>query len=88
MSKKPLTDKDGEVRDLAADDFKGARRLKDVHPEIVEAFKAMRGRPPVERPKEQITLRLDSVLVGAIRAEGKGYTSRVEKALRREFLGE
>lgn len=82
MTKKHLTDADGDVRELTREDFKDARRLKDAHPEIVEAFKSLRrGRPPVESPKKQITLRLDANLVSVIKSHGKGYMARVELVL-------
>lgn len=82
MIKKPLTDKNGEVRELTREDFAGMRRLGDAHPEIAEAFGALRrGRPPVDAPKKQITLRLDAALVAAIKAKGRGYMARVESVL-------
>jgi uncharacterized protein (DUF4415 family) len=44
------------------------------------------GRPPSENPKKQITLRLDPDVIEGFRATGKGWQSRVNKALR-EALG-
>lgn len=44
------------------------------------------GRPPTDHPKKQITLRLDPDVIDAFRATGKGWQSRVNKALR-EKLG-
>ncbi|KTQ92662.1 hypothetical protein NS226_15340 [Aureimonas ureilytica] len=41
-----------------------------------------RGRPPVENPKERITLRLDHDIAAALRASGKGWQTRVNDALR------
>jgi len=40
-----------------------------------------RGRPPVEKPKKRITLRLDDRIITALHAIGKGYNARVEKLL-------
>jgi uncharacterized protein (DUF4415 family) len=42
-----------------------------------------RGRPPLESPKQQITLRLDADVIKAIRATGPGWSGRVNSALRR-----
>ncbi|MGE0753452.1 MAG: BrnA antitoxin family protein [Variibacter sp.] len=42
-----------------------------------------RGRPPLESPKQQITLRLDADVIKAIRATGPGWSGRVNNALRR-----
>lgn len=41
----------------------------------------LRGRPPVEKPKKRITLRLDDRIISALHAIGKGYNARVEKLL-------
>ncbi len=43
----------------------------------------MRGRPPVEKPKKQVTLRLDDDVVEAFRASGKGWQGRINAALRK-----
>jgi uncharacterized protein (DUF4415 family) len=42
-----------------------------------------RGRPPLESPKRQITLRLDADVIEGIRATGPGWSGRVNDALRR-----
>lgn len=42
-----------------------------------------RGRPRLERPKRQVTLRLDGEVVDRFRAEGPGWQSRMNAALRR-----
>ncbi|MBL8640025.1 MAG: BrnA antitoxin family protein [Alphaproteobacteria bacterium] len=84
MNKKPLTDENGDVRELTRQDFKGMRRLKDVHPEIVEFMQqeaARRGRPPVDDPKRQITLRIRGSLIDALKSNGRGYMARVEKLI-------
>ncbi len=44
------------------------------------------GRPPKENPKKQVTLRLDPEVLERFRAMGKGWQSRINKALR-ESLG-
>ena len=41
-----------------------------------------RGRPPVENPKEKVTLRLDPEVAAALRASGKGWQTRVNEVLR------
>jgi uncharacterized protein (DUF4415 family) len=42
-----------------------------------------RGRPRLERPKEQVTLRLDADVIDAIRKSGPGWTGRVNDVLSR-----
>ena len=62
-------------------DFARARRMRDVMPDVVAALK--RGRPKLERPKMQVTLRLDADIVEAFKAEGSGWQSRINQALLR-----
>ena len=93
----PLTDKDGEVRELTYEDFKHMRPLAEVDPGMIEAMKAMRdrlskdgrsperprgGRPKAETPKAHIGFRLAADVVEGVKATGEGYNARVEMILR------
>ena len=49
----------------------------------VENIKRGRGRPRVECPKQQVTLRLDADVVAALRNSGPGWMGRVNETLRR-----
>lgn len=40
-------------------------------------------RPPLEHPKEQLTLRIDLDLVKAYKAKGPGWQTRMHEALRK-----
>jgi uncharacterized protein (DUF4415 family) len=86
---RPLTDEEGEVRELTDEDFANMdlRPIAQVFPELPEAMKRIRpvGRPPVAAPKKQISFRLPADLVAEIKATGPGYNVRVEKALRKAF---
>lgn len=85
MRKRPLTNKDGEVRALTAEDFKHFRPISEVDPGMIEAAEqfSRRGRPVIgDAPKLHIGFRLAADVVNAIRATGKGYNARVEKVLR------
>lgn len=42
-----------------------------------------RGRPPLDNPKRQVTLRLDSDLLARLRATGPGWQSRINDLLRK-----
>lgn len=74
---------DPENPEWTDDDFARARRLRDAMPEFVAALK--RGRPKLERPKVQVTLRLDADIVDAFRAEGSGWQSRINETLSRSL---
>jgi uncharacterized protein (DUF4415 family) len=85
MPKRPLTNKDGEVRPLTAEDFRHFRPIGEVDPGMIEAAAKFRGRGrPVigDAPKLHIGFRLAADVVKGIRATGRGYNARVEKVLR------
>lgn len=42
-----------------------------------------RGRPPLDRPKKQVSLRLDQDVIDRFRADGPGWQSRINDALRK-----
>ena len=87
----PLTDEDGEVRELTREDFRGMRPVREAMPELIEAmaeFRRKLGRPKAEAPKVHIGFRLASDVVASIKASGRGYNARVEQALRDAGFGE
>jgi hypothetical protein len=53
--RKPLIGPDGEVRELTRADIARMRPAIEVVPEIVEAYRRSRGRPPKEVTKQQVT---------------------------------
>lgn len=89
MSKKrpPLTDAEGEVRELTRADIRSMRPIEEVlPPELVEVIRNRhRGeRGPQKAPtKKQVTLRLDKDVVERFRATGPGWQVRINDALRK-----
>jgi uncharacterized protein (DUF4415 family) len=86
----PLTDKDGEVRELTREDFRGMRPVREAMPELIEAmaeFRRKLGRPKAEAPKVHIGFRLAADVVEGVKASGRGYNARVEQALRAAGFG-
>ena len=67
-----------------SDDFFERAELRDgdavVRPG--QGTLAKRGRPKLEHPKRQVTIRLDSDLVDRLREGGSGWQSRVNQILR------
>lgn len=51
----------------------------------LELLNRGRGRPKVDSPKRQVTLRLDSDLIEAMRASGPGWQVRANQVLRERF---
>jgi uncharacterized protein (DUF4415 family) len=89
---RPLTDEEGEVRELTEADAALFRPIAEVDPGMLEAVADFRrrlnkgGRPKVEAPKEHISFRLAADVVASIKATGRGYNARVEEALRAAFV--
>ncbi len=83
--KKPLIDKNGEVRELTKEEFKRMRPASEVVPEIVKAYKEgrLKVRGPQKTPtKVQTTLRLSREVVEFFRATGRGWQTKLDKALK------
>jgi uncharacterized protein (DUF4415 family) len=84
----PLTDEEGEVRELTAEDFEHFRPMSEF-PEIMELWQRAqtnlrkRGqRGPQKAPtKEQVTLRLNREVVESYRAGGPGWQTRINDDL-------
>lgn len=70
-------------RPLTGAEIANLRPFNEVLPELVESIKRSRGRPPMENPKKQVTLRLDAEVVEKLRASGKGWQSRVNEVLKK-----
>jgi uncharacterized protein (DUF4415 family) len=78
----PLTDKDGEVRELTKDDLQKFKPAMDVLPKELLAVLPKRGRPPLETPKKAVNIRLSDDVVTAFKATGKGWQTRINDVLR------
>jgi uncharacterized protein (DUF4415 family) len=88
--RRPLADKDGEIRELSAEDMRLFKPIAEVDVGMLNAMKEFRrkaGRPKAEAPKVHIGFRLASDVVASIKASGRGYNARVEQALREAGFG-
>ncbi|RWO17764.1 MAG: hypothetical protein E5Y16_37820 [Mesorhizobium sp.] len=65
------------------EDFRNARPFAEVFPDLTESIRRSRGRPALDNPKKQVTLRLDSDVVARFRASGPGWQSRINDILRK-----
>ncbi|MBU6299133.1 MAG: BrnA antitoxin family protein [Alphaproteobacteria bacterium] len=85
--RKPLTDAEGEVRELTAEDFRHMRPLSDF-PELAELVRKRGERGPQKAPtKQQVTLRLDRDVLDRFRSTGPGWQGRINEALRKARVG-
>lgn len=91
MSRKPLTDKSGEVRELTREDIRAMRPAAEVLPPEFLAILPKRKpgqRGPQRAPvKKKISLRVDVEVLAHYKATGPGWQSRVNEALKKAALG-
>ena len=86
--RKPLTNEDGEVRELTAADFKRARPAAEVLPGLIGKTAAARllkprGRPKSPDAKVSISLRIPPDTLARWKASGPGWQTRMAAALAR-----
>lgn len=93
MSNKPNPELiDEENPEWTAERIAGARPASAVLPEIFGAKLAgemlkPRGRPHAEHPKERINIRLSHEVLEHFKAEGSGWQTRIDSALR-QYIAE
>ena len=79
---------DDDTPELTPEWFAKARPARDVLPGLVgeksaeQLLAPRRGRPPLDRPKEHVNIRLDADIVQAFKSKGPGWQTRVNSALR------
>lgn len=79
MSKKRRTP-DAENPEWTEEMFARARSASEIMPELV-ASRPRIGRPKLEKPKQQISLRIDPDILAAYRRTGAGWQKRMQDAL-------
>ncbi|RQK39741.1 BrnA antitoxin family protein [Neisseria meningitidis] len=93
MQRQSLTNADGEVRELAAEDFALARPIAEAlsedlaqvlfsHQKQLEEKGVMQKRNTGKTPKQLVTIRLSADVVEKFRAGGKGWQTRINEVLR------
>ena len=84
--RKPLTDEQGEVRELTDDDFRRAKSLDRLRGPLKAKLKALARRGPQKAPtKELISIRLSRDVLASYRATGPGWQGRIDEALKRSL---
>ncbi len=86
----PIDDPDSP--ELTADMVRRMRPLREfpeLHRKIMDAVeqaraqKRERGRPKLEHPKLQVTLRLDEEVVNSFKEDGPGWQGRINETLKK-----
>jgi uncharacterized protein (DUF4415 family) len=82
--KKPLTDKDGEVRELTAEDFAEFVTFPELPKSLQATLRKIGQRGPQKAPtKKLVSLRLSPEVLDHYRATGPGWQTRIDEALKR-----
>jgi uncharacterized protein (DUF4415 family) len=80
-SSKPLTDPEGEVRDLSVADLRSFRTAAEVLPASLLDKLKVRGVQKAPT-KERITIRLSPEVLARFRSSGDGWQTRMDSALK------
>ena len=64
-----------------AEDFARAKPFTEALPELAATIRRGRGRPPVEAPRQAVTLRLDPTTLEKFKATGKDWRTTMARAL-------
>ena len=79
----PLTNDNGEVRELNEEDFKNAKPFSSLSESLRTKLTGLNTRGPQKAPtKVPTTIRFDADVLAALKASGKGWQTRVNEAVR------
>lgn len=59
-----------------------ARPFTEAFPELADSIKRGRGRPPMDAPRQQISIRLDPDVIAKFKATGPGWQQRINATLK------
>lgn len=72
---------DEDTPELTDEQIKELRPSREVFAELGIPMPRTRGRPPVDTPKKQVTLRLDEEVVRHFKQGGRGWQTRINDTL-------
>jgi uncharacterized protein (DUF4415 family) len=79
----PLTDENGEVRELTAADLRHFKPAAEVLPQDLLKVMGIKPRGPQKAPtKQSTTIRLSPDVMAAFKATGAGWQTRIDAALK------
>jgi uncharacterized protein (DUF4415 family) len=82
-NRKPLTNSDGEVRELMSSDFAAAVPISGLPDAEREMLTSLRRRGPQKSPRKiPVSIRLSPDVAEGLRATGSGWQRRADQALR------
>ena len=60
-----------------------AKPFDEAFPALAESIKRRRGRPATGNPRQQISIRLSPEVIEHFKADGPGWQTRIDEALRK-----
>lgn len=84
MNKKSLIDKNGEVRELTAEELKNFKPLPEANPALYAKIKKGVGERGAQKSptKIPISIRVTPEVANYFRAKGKGWQGRIDSILK------
>ncbi len=77
------SDQEDDVPPLTAEDFARARPARAVFSDkALTPFRPRRGRPSIDEPKVQVSIRIEPKVLAAFKATGSGWQTRINDVLR------
>ncbi|MGA7520972.1 MAG: BrnA antitoxin family protein [Acidobacteriaceae bacterium] len=76
--RKPLTDDEGEVRELMEEDFAAAKKFSDLP---LEEQRVLKGIIEENAAKKKVAVPLSRAVVEKMQSTGEGWETRVEEAV-------
>lgn len=74
---------DADAPEATAEQLAQARPFTEAFPQLADAARRARGRPPLADAKQLVSLRLDAEIVRRLRASGPGWQSRANDVLKK-----
>jgi uncharacterized protein (DUF4415 family) len=75
-----------EIPELTEADIRRMRPAREVFPDLVDRIVRSRGAQKAPT-KKQVTIRLDQEIIEHFKADGAGWQTRINEALKRDIAG-
>jgi len=73
---------DPDAAEATDEQITQAKAFAQAFPDLAESIKRSRGRPPIDAPKQQVSIRLSPDVLAKLKASGRGWQSKVDDILR------
>ena len=74
---------DPDDSDISPREAALAKPFAEAFPGLAQSIRRARGRPPLAKPRQHVSLRLDPEVIAKFKKAGKGWQTRMNDALRK-----